>query len=97
MGAPAATKHERPRLLLINAIQSLDGRPQRGWNGHLYVPPLGLGYVAAVTRESWDIRIVDENAGDDGARALGWRPSLVGISAHTATVPPGLRACGALP
>jgi radical SAM superfamily enzyme YgiQ (UPF0313 family) len=75
------------RLLLINPIQLLGGRRQQGWNGNRFVPPLSLAYVAALTPDDWDVRIVDENAGQDALRALDPRPDLVGITAYTATIP----------
>ncbi|MHB0875752.1 MAG: B12-binding domain-containing radical SAM protein [Anaerolineae bacterium] len=79
--------HGRPTLLLINPIQRLDRRRQRGWNGNRYVPPLGLGYVAALTPPGWEVRIVDENAGDDAGIVAGRLPSLVGITSYTPTIP----------
>jgi len=78
------------RLLLINPIQTLRGRRQRGWNGNRFVPPLSLAYVAALTPDHWHVRIADENAGDDTLRQMrrsGFVPDLVGISSYTATIP----------
>ena len=75
------------RLLLINPIQWLSGRPQRGWNGSRFVPPLNLAYVAALTPAHWEVRIVDENAGHDAVSAADFEPDLVGISSYTATIP----------
>jgi len=78
------------RLLLINPIQALRGRRQRGWNGNRFVPPLSLAYVAALTPDHWQVRIADENAGDDAIRLVqrwGFVPDLVGISSYTATIP----------
>lgn len=75
------------RLLLINPIQWLNGRQQRGWNGTRYVPPLNLAYVAALTPPHWQVRIVDENTGRDARREVDYRPDLVGISSYTATIP----------
>jgi radical SAM superfamily enzyme YgiQ (UPF0313 family) len=75
------------RLLLVNPVQILAGRRQRGWNGNRFVPPLNLAYIAALTPPDWEIRIVDENAGDDATRLNGFRPDLVGITAFTATIP----------
>jgi radical SAM superfamily enzyme YgiQ (UPF0313 family) len=75
------------RLLLINPIQRLGGRRQRGWNGNRFVPPLNLAYVAALTPANWEIRIVDENAGHDARQFAAFVPDLVGISSYTATVP----------
>jgi radical SAM superfamily enzyme YgiQ (UPF0313 family) len=75
------------RLLLINPIQEMGGRRQRGWNGNRFVPPLGLAYVAALTPGHWEIRLVDENAGRDAKKLGGFVPDLVGISSYTATIP----------
>ena len=75
------------RLLLINPIQWLGGRRQRGWNGNRFVPPLNLAYVAALTPAHWEIRIVDENAGGDATMNAEPLPDLVGLSSYTATIP----------
>ena len=75
------------RLLLVNPVQLLGGQRQRGWNGNRFVPPLNLAYIAALTPPDWEIRIVDENAGDDATRLQGFLPDLVGITAYTATIP----------
>jgi radical SAM superfamily enzyme YgiQ (UPF0313 family) len=75
------------RLLLVNPVQRLQGRPQRGWNGNRFVPPLALAYVAALTPADWEIRIVDENAGGDATQLRDSMPDLVGISSYTATIP----------
>jgi radical SAM superfamily enzyme YgiQ (UPF0313 family) len=78
------------KLLLINPIQHLRNQRQHGWSGIRFVPPLGLAYVAALTADHWQIRLVDENAGDDALRQVRrWRfvPDLVGISSYTATIP----------
>jgi hypothetical protein len=75
------------KLLLVNPVQLLAGRRQRGWNGNRFVPPLNLAYIAALTPPGWDIRIVDENGGQDATRLQGFQPDLVGITAYTATIP----------
>ena len=75
------------KLLLINPIQWLGGRRQRGWNGTRFVPPLNLAYVAALTPSEWETRIVDENTGCDASRVAGFAPDLVGLSSYTATIP----------
>ncbi len=67
------------RLLLINPVGRRSGyllsRISR-------FPPLGLGYVAAVTPESWDVRILDENFDVcDYPEA-----DLVGITAFTSSI-----------
>jgi radical SAM superfamily enzyme YgiQ (UPF0313 family) len=76
----------RKKLLLINPIQRLGNRRQRGWNGNRFVPPLNLAYVAALTPDHWGIQIVDENAGADAMMAAD-RADLVGITSYTATIP----------
>lgn len=48
------------RLLLINPAHMLNGRVQRG-PAQFPIPPLNLGYVAALTPPSWEVRIIDEN------------------------------------
>jgi radical SAM superfamily enzyme YgiQ (UPF0313 family) len=75
------------RLLLINPIQHLDGRRQRGWSGNRFVPPLSLAYVAAFTPANWEVHIVDENAGHDARQFAAFVPDLVGISSYTAIIP----------
>ncbi len=77
----------RRRLLLINPIQQIRGQRQRGWNGNRSVPPLNLAYVAALTPADWEIRIVDENGGQDAKSCAAFEPDLVGISSYTATIP----------
>lgn len=84
--APIKTMHP-PRLLLVNPIHYLQGRRQRGWSGNRFLPPLSLGYVAALTPQDWRIRIVDENAGQDATHIRDFTPDLVGITSYTATVP----------
>lgn len=72
------------RLLLINPAHILHGRVQRG-PAQFPIPPLNLGYVAALTPPSWEIRIIDENLRlEDG---LPWRPDLVGLTALTPNAP----------
>jgi radical SAM superfamily enzyme YgiQ (UPF0313 family) len=77
----------RPRLLLINPIQWLGGRRQRGWNGNRALPPLPLGYVAAQTPDDWEIRIIDENVKHYVPQADGFRPDLVGLTSYTTNIP----------
>jgi radical SAM superfamily enzyme YgiQ (UPF0313 family) len=49
------------------------------------IPPLNLGYVAALTPADWTIRIIDENLQVEDATK--WRPNLVGITALTPSAP----------
>ena len=70
----------RKKLLLVN--------PKPGVNssqaGILNYPPLGLGYVAALTPSHWDIEIHDENLEQlpDGKEA-----DLIGFTAMTSNSP----------
>ena len=72
------------RLLLINPAHVVDGRRRAG-PAQFPIPPLNLGYVAALTPANWDVRIVDENLGMD--EVTGWAPDLVGITTLTPTAP----------
>lgn len=72
------------RLLLINPAHMVKGRVYRG-PAQFPIPPLNLGYVAALTPPSWEIRIIDENLRlEDG---MDWRPDLVGITTLTPNAP----------
>ena len=72
------------RLLLINPAHMVAGRRRRGF-AQFPVPPLGLGYVAALTPPGWTIRLIDENlCTEDGAE---WAPDLVGITSLTQNAP----------
>jgi len=67
------------RLLLVNPVNSV--RTGLTVNRSSRFPPIGLGVIAAVTPESWDVVLIDEN----------WVPfayqdaDLVGITAFTAS------------
>jgi radical SAM superfamily enzyme YgiQ (UPF0313 family) len=69
----------RRRLLLINPIPRLSNLSKQGFK----IQPLSLAYVAAVTPQNWNIKIVDENfeqvTGQEDA-------DLVGITSLTSTV-----------
>ncbi len=72
------------RLLLINPAHTVAGHRHASAT-HFPVPPLHLGYVAALTPPGWMIRIIDENLRvEDGT---GWAPQLVGITTLTPTAP----------
>jgi radical SAM superfamily enzyme YgiQ (UPF0313 family) len=72
------------RLLLISPAHQVNGSIRRG-PGQFPIPPLNLGYVAALTPADWQIRIIDEQLGlDDG---LEWGPDLVGLTALTPSAP----------
>jgi hypothetical protein len=54
-----------PKLLLINPINPFNIfsflKSKFGKNnGVVFAPPIGLGYIAAVTPEYWQIKILDE-------------------------------------
>ncbi|UCG82038.1 MAG: B12-binding domain-containing radical SAM protein [Dehalococcoidia bacterium] len=69
------------KLLLINPVQ--DARLSLGIVAPIRVPPIGLGYVAALTPSDWEIRIVDENV-----EHLSFEDAdLVGITAYTSNAP----------
>lgn len=72
------------RLLLINPAHIVNGQRRSG-PAQFPIPPLNLGYVAALTPPGWTIRIIDENLQmEDGTD---WAPGLVGITALTPTAP----------
>ncbi len=72
------------RLLLINPANMLNGRIQHG-PAQFAIPPLNLGYVAALTPSSWEVRIIDENLRPE--EGLAWKPDLVGLTALTPNAP----------
>jgi radical SAM superfamily enzyme YgiQ (UPF0313 family) len=72
------------RLLLINPAHMVEGRVHRG-PAQFPIPPLNLGYVAALTPPAWEVRIIDENLRiEDG---MSWQPDLVGLTALTPNAP----------
>jgi radical SAM superfamily enzyme YgiQ (UPF0313 family) len=75
-----------PRLLLINPAMRPASNGQ-GVAGAATMEPLGLAYVAALTPSHWQIRLVDELAGDDPLCPDGFQPDLVGISSLSPTAP----------
>jgi hypothetical protein len=70
---------KKRKLLLVNPVNPF----QKGLtvNKSSRFPPIGLGIIAALTPQSWDVQLVDEN----------WEPfsfveaDLVGITAFTAS------------
>jgi radical SAM superfamily enzyme YgiQ (UPF0313 family) len=70
---------KKRKLLLINPVNPL--RNGLTVNKSSRFPPIGLGIIAALTPQSWDVQLVDEN----------WEPfsfveaDLVGITAFTAS------------
>jgi len=77
-----------PRLLLINPINPVNIfsflKPKFSKNnGVVFVPPIGLGYIAAVTPENWQVSIIDE-----AVDPFEFEPAdLVGITATTGQAP----------
>ena len=74
----------RRRLLLINPAHMVDGQRRLGPT-QFPIPPLNLGYVAALTPPRWAIRIIDENLRLEDA--IEWAPDLVGITSLTPNAP----------
>jgi radical SAM superfamily enzyme YgiQ (UPF0313 family) len=72
------------RLLLINPAHIVDGQRRKG-PSQAPIPPLNLGYVAALTPPDWTVHIVDENI--HMGKGTDWAPDLVGITALTPTAP----------
>lgn len=73
------------KLLLINPVNQ---RLRKFHVGHTVnigtrLPPLGLGIVAALTPDTWDIEIIDENF----TPFVFKNADLVGLTAFTATAP----------
>jgi radical SAM superfamily enzyme YgiQ (UPF0313 family) len=70
---------KKRKLLLVNPVNPL--RYGLTVNKSSRFPPIGLGIIAALTPQSWDVQLVDEN----------WEPfsfveaDLVGITAFTAS------------
>jgi radical SAM superfamily enzyme YgiQ (UPF0313 family) len=70
---------KKRKLLLVNPVNPL--RNGLTVNKSSRFPPIGLGIIAALTPQSWDVQLVDEN----------WEPfsfveaDLVGITAFTAS------------
>ena len=67
------------KLVLINPVNPV--RTGLTFNESSRFPPIGLGIVAALTPEEWDVELVDENW-----EAFAYREAdLVGITAFTAS------------
>lgn len=67
------------RLLLINPVGRRSGYMLSRFS---LFPPLSLAYVAAVTPDTWEVRIVDENFGPSALEEA----DLVGITAFTSNI-----------
>ena len=59
MGGPLAGEEVSKKLLLINPVNSR--RTGLTVKSDSRFPPLGLGIVAALTPDDWEIEIIDEN------------------------------------
>jgi radical SAM superfamily enzyme YgiQ (UPF0313 family) len=76
------------RLLLINPINPVNifsflNPNFSKTNGVVFVPPIGLGYIAAVTPKNWQVKIIDE-----AVDPFVYEPAdLVGITATTGQAP----------
>ena len=71
----------KKKLLLINPVQ--DARLSLATVTPIRVPPIGLGYVAALTPSDWEAQVVDENV-----EALqDQEADLVGLTAYTQNAP----------
>jgi radical SAM superfamily enzyme YgiQ (UPF0313 family) len=67
------------KLILINPVNK--ARPGLRGKKSSKVPPLGLGIVAALTPDDWDVKIIDEHFTEPTAEEA----DLVGITACTAS------------
>lgn len=68
------------RLLLISPAHTVNGHIRNG-PSQFPIPPLNLGYVAALTPDDWEIRIIDEQHRLEDGRD--WDPDLVALTALT--------------
>jgi len=72
--------NENKKLLLINPLSTT--REGLILHSHVIYPPIGLGIVAALTPESWEVEIMDENF----ERFKFKNADLVGFTALTSSV-----------
>ena len=54
-----ASKDKKRKLLLINPLST--NREGLILHSHVIYPPIGLGIVAALAPEHWEVEILDEN------------------------------------
>jgi radical SAM superfamily enzyme YgiQ (UPF0313 family) len=73
-----------PKLLLINPALFTNGKRAPNVGGIVHYSPLALAYVAALTPEHWEIRIVDEV---EEEIPEDYAPDLVALTSGTVTVP----------
>lgn len=78
------------RLLLIHP-GTICGTSGYGETGAWGMPPLGLGYVAALTPKDWQVRIVDEHV---ERLNLNERADLVGIGTYSVNAPRAYQLAG---
>jgi radical SAM superfamily enzyme YgiQ (UPF0313 family) len=77
-----------PKLLLINPINpvsifSFNKLKGSKNNGFVFVPPIGLGYIAALTPEKWEVKLIDEYIAPFNYEEA----DIVGITATTGQAP----------
>ena len=75
-----ASKSKKKKLLLINPLST--NRQGLILHSHVIYPPIGLGIVATLTPDNWDVEILDENFERFAYREA----DLVGITALTSSV-----------
>ena len=75
-----ASKRKKKKLLLINPLST--NRQGLILHSHVIYPPIGLGIIATLTPEDWDVEILDENFERFAYREA----DLVGITALTSSV-----------
>jgi radical SAM superfamily enzyme YgiQ (UPF0313 family) len=69
------------KLVLINPVNRLSRKIYKSLRFVLF-PPLGLGYIAALTPKDWQIELIDENIDDFSFK----KADLVGITSVTSTI-----------
>jgi radical SAM superfamily enzyme YgiQ (UPF0313 family) len=77
-----------PKLLLINPVNPVNifsflNPKNSKTNGVAFVPPIGLGYIAALTPSDWEVQLQDESIAPFEYE----KADLVGISATTGQAP----------
>lgn len=75
-----ASKSKKKKLLLINPLST--NRKGLILHSHVIYPPIGLGIIATLTPDNWDVEILDENFERFAYR----KADLVGITALTSSV-----------
>ena len=80
-------KIKKRKLLLINPLSTT--REGLILHSHVIYPPIGLGIVAALTPDHWDVEIMDENF----KRFTYKEADLVAFTALTSTLPNFAASC----